>query len=190
MRGVFLISLVLLVGCNSKNKLQKGTTSESEVTETKMEQKKEDVDQNEPAFTPLFELGPRALVYKTKKDYSELVPVILSDDKKEIVSYPHPSDISSVLETVVPNALSAGYLLDNRGINAYVAFLSISYVEYAKLKEAPTLIEMQKLIVDRDPLIELCDCGLKSALSNPEVQLNKLIEKKTLKTICKPITLD
>ena len=36
-------------------------------------------------FKPDFSPGPAAIVYKTKADYSKLVPVTLSDDKTEII---------------------------------------------------------------------------------------------------------
>jgi len=39
-------------------------------------------------FTPDFSKGPPTLVYTTKKDYQEFVPILLSDDKMRIVGYP------------------------------------------------------------------------------------------------------
>ena len=34
--------------------------------------------------------SPRVFVYKTKGDYSHLVPVLMDDSRTQILSYPHP----------------------------------------------------------------------------------------------------
>ncbi|MEJ8804393.1 hypothetical protein [Pontibacter sp. H249] len=139
-------------------------------------------------FTPSFTPGPPALVYKTKADYQNLVPVVLSDDKTSIVSYPHPSDIRAMgVKQAKPAILNSGYLLDNKGIQKNVAFLNITYEEYAKLDTAPSLENMYDMIVDKDPLTELCDCGNKQALSDPRSQLNHLIDEGTLRDKCRVI---
>ena len=56
--------------------------------------------------------GPNILVYKTKKDYRKLVPVILSEDKSQIVSYPDPHDIKTGGDHMLPITLHKGYLMD------------------------------------------------------------------------------
>jgi hypothetical protein len=129
--------------------------------------------------------GPHLLVYKTKKDYRQLVPVLLSDDRKSIVSYPDPSDIKAQGTTAIPTQLKSGYLIDNRGIGENVAFLKMSYKEYAKLKSVPTVEKLYGMIKDKDPLIMLCDCGLKRTFKNPKAEVNAMIDKKTLLTKCK-----
>jgi hypothetical protein len=131
--------------------------------------------------------GPPALVYKTKADYSKLVPVMLSEDKTAIVSYPHPSDLVSGDSYQLPSGLKEGYLLDNRGIGKDVAFLKLSYQEYAALKQAPAPGELMAMILDRDPLVELCNCGNKAALTKPVEQLNTLIDSGKLRTSCLPV---
>lgn len=138
-------------------------------------------------FTPQFVPGPQALIYKTKGDYNNLVPITLSDDKTQIVSYPDPTDIVLDNKYPTPTTLNNGYLLDNRGIGTNVAFLKLTYEEYSKLKNVPSLTELNTLIIDKDPLIELCDCGNKKAFSNPANQLNLLIDSNRLRTICKVI---
>jgi len=139
-------------------------------------------------FTPSPAPGPSALVYKTKGDYFNRVPVILSVDKATIVSYPDPSDIrQGGVELALPTALRGGYLLDNRGINRRVAFLSMTYEEYAKLERAPSLEKLHALIIDADPLVELCDCGNKKAIPDLLNQLNSLIENGSLTSKCKVI---
>lgn len=138
-------------------------------------------------FQPQFKPGPQTLVYKTKKDYSNFVPVLLSDDKTEIISYPHPNDLIVGNGFPFPTTLNKHYLLDNRGINKNVAFLKFTYQEYSELKTVPTLKELFDNILDKDPLIELCDCGNKTAFSDPVKQLNLLISKDKLREICKTI---
>jgi hypothetical protein len=167
-----LISLLLfsIAGCVSNNK----TTTKSQPSD-------------EREFTPQFIAGPPTLLYKTNSNYNNLVPVLLSDDKTEIVSYPHPTDITVGSGYALPTILKGGYLLDNRGINKNVAFLRMTYEEYAKLKNAPTLKELYNLIIDKNPLTELCDCGNKKAFTDIEAQLNKLIDSNTLRTKCKTI---
>jgi hypothetical protein len=131
--------------------------------------------------------GPQTIVYKTKKDYYNLVPVLLSDDKTEIISYPHPIDIKVGDTYVTPTKLNEGYLLDNRGIGKNVAFLNMTYEQYSKLDRVPTLEELQNMIVDKNPLEVMCNCGNKKAFSDIKKELNVIIDSKKLLKICKQI---
>ena len=124
---------------------------------------------------PVTITGPRCLVYKTKNDYRQYVPVILSADKTKIVSYPGIGDIYYKAELAYPTLLENGYLLDNRGIGPDVAFLSLTYEGYSKLKAAPGAAELMDMILDNDPLLELYDCGDRSQYPDPVEMLNKLI---------------
>ncbi len=143
--------------------------------------------QNKVSFKPDFIAAPPTIVYKTKSNYNNLVPVILSEDKKDIISYPHPKDVKVGDALALPTLLKNGYLLDNRGIGVDVAFLKITYEEYSKLENAPTLKELYELIIDKDPLVELCNCGNSKVFTNKIKQLNNVIGAKKLRTICKPI---
>lgn len=169
MKLITSIILLLCLGCKTNNKVMQ-TTNEI----------KND-------FVPVFASGPPVLVYKTKANYNNNVPIILSDDKTEIVSYPHPKDIVKGSGFPLPFILNDGYLLDNRGIGENVAFLKMTYEEYSKLENAPSIKELQDNILDKDPLNELCDCGLKTAFTDENKQLNKLIDDKKIRTTCKPI---
>ncbi|MDO7847182.1 hypothetical protein Q5H92_12490 [Hymenobacter sp. M29] len=135
-----------------------------------------------PAAQPAGASAP-ALLYKTRADYHDRVPVLLSADGRSIVSYPAPSDVSGHLPQ--PTALADGYWLDNRGIGPHVAFLKLTYADYAQLTAAPTLAELETLILDRDPLTALCDCGPRTAYANPATDLNALIVAGRLPTRCK-----
>lgn len=131
--------------------------------------------------------GPHVLVYKTYADYSHLVPVILSADKKSLVSYPDPKDLKRGNTFTLPVKLHKGYLLDRQGINKNVAFLKMSYAEYAALPKAPTAEEIMAMLIDKDPLVMLWDCGLKSRHDYGAKELNSLIDKNKLGKTCKSV---
>lgn len=138
-----------------------------------------------PNFSNISE--PPTVVYKTKGNYNNLVPVLLSVNKSEIISYPHPNDLKVGDVLSLPTPLSEDYLLDNRGIGPNVAFLKLSYEDYSKLENAPTLKELYELIIDKDPLTELCICENMKMFKDKTSQLNKLIMAKNLKTTCQQI---
>lgn len=120
--------------------------------------------------------GPKAIIYKTRADYSQLVPVTLSEDKKAIVSYPDVKDVYHQGKLATPARLHNGWLLDNRGITKDVAFISLSYDEYAKKEKTPDADELFSLIIDKDPLTNMVECGLRSDYQDIENDLNKLID--------------
>lgn len=142
-----------------------------------------------------FAAGPPTLVYKTKANYDSLVPVILSEDKTAILAYPHPVDLrldgdetpNMAGNHPYPIVMENGYLLDRKGIGKDVAFLKMSYREYAALEKAPSLQALKEMILDKDPLLELCDCGNRQAFTDAERQINKLIVFKKLRKECKVI---
>lgn len=156
MRNLILVIMVasFFISCGTANKLEKD---------------------------PNFEAGPPTMIYKTKADYNKLVPVILSDDKSEIVSYPHPTDIYYKGELAYPTKLDDGYLLDNRGITENVAFLNISYQDYKNLQKLPSADSLFSMIIDSDPLIVLYYCGNKNHWDDVEKRANEIINKKKLK---------
>lgn len=132
---------------------------------------------------PQFTTGPATLVYKTKRDYGSFVPVLLSDDKRKIISYPDPKDFKDPYP--MPTKLKDGYLLDNRGIGLNTAYLNLTYVQYAALPKAPTQEEMMKMIMDKDPFTELYNCGNRNAYKNLVDDLNTLIRSGQFKKVCR-----
>jgi len=169
MRLLFFISLLFFMNCNSNAVLTNENKTDSNI------------------FIPIYSQSAVVLVYKTKADYTNKVPVLLNDEKTMIVSYPAPSDLFNEEYFFYPTALKSGYLLDNKGINKNVAFLNITYQEYIALKEPMTLSQMYDLIIDKAPLLELCNCGNKSAFNNIELQINELIENEKIRKVCKTI---
>ena len=128
---------------------------------------------------------PHVVVYKARSKYRNLVPVQLSADKKTITSYPAPADVMTGNGYAVPIALHKGYFLDKRGVNLNTAFISLTYAQYSKLKDVPAPEELYKMIVDKAPIRELCDCGIKQDGKNTVKQLNELIDTQQLKKKCK-----
>ena len=131
--------------------------------------------------------SPAAIIYKMKHDYSQNVPVILSEDKQTIASYPHPRDMYTNGKLAMPTALTKGYWLDNRGINERVAFLKYTYEEYASLSEAPAIQELKENIIDDDPIKEMWNCGPRHRYQDIINDLNELIKSKQLKEKCTKI---
>lgn len=145
---VFLLLIIWLFGCNLSKEM------------------------NNNVKTP----SPHVFVYKTKGDYYSNVPVILSDDKQEIVSYPHPSDLLVNGKLLLPSKLKNGYLLDNKGISVNIAFIKMNYSEYSALSNPPTIIELKQMIIDSDPLSEMYDCGIRSSFKDIEQEVNSKIK--------------
>ncbi|WP_124634939.1 hypothetical protein [Taibaiella sp. KBW10] len=133
---------------------------------------------------PTFNASPSVIIYKTRKDYSKFVPVILSSDKKKVVSYPDPADIRN---QPTPTALAQGYWLDNRGINDQVAFLNITYQDYAKRTTAPTTSELLAWVIDSDPILEMYNCGATYSYTDKAKQINEVIQAGKTGSIFKKI---
>jgi hypothetical protein len=130
---------------------------------------------------------PSVLVYKTKSDYLKFVPITLSSDKSRIISYPHPSDLEQSINDYLPSKLARGYLLDNKGISPNTAFLNITYEEYSKLEYVPSLDDLYKMIIDKNPILELCNCGNRYLYPNLVEQVNQIIVSDSLYVKCKSI---
>ena len=130
---------------------------------------------------------PHVLVYKAKSKYRNLVPVQLSEDKKTITSYPAPADVTTGSGYPLPVALHKGYYLDKRGVNLNTAFIQLTYAQYSRLKDAPSPGELYKMIIDKAPITEVCDCGVRQAGKYSVKQLNELIDKGQLRKKCKSV---
>ena len=117
------------------------------------------------------------VIYKTRGDYSNLVPVLLNADRTRIVSFPEPGDLMWEGNLMKPIQLNNGFWLDNRGIDEHVAFLNMTYKEYSKLKHPPHLVELMLRIRDREPLAEMYRCGLRSEYTDLIYELNVLIDR-------------
>lgn len=124
--------------------------------------------------------GPQAVIYQTKKDYSEFVPVNLTDDKKSVESYPDIKDVFMNGELAYPAKLNGGFFLDNRGITANSAFLNITYKEYSELSATPSPEKIMTMIQEKDPFICIYKCGLRASFQEIEKELNGKIDANDL----------
>jgi hypothetical protein len=126
---------------------------------------------------------PPVMVYKTKRDVRDRVPVILSDDRSAVASYPDIKDVYYRGELAYPLALVGGYWMDRRGINVRVAFLDYTYEEYSRLEETPIPEILIYHIYDKDPLRELysCKCERDTAVINEMIRSGKLKNCQRLK---------
>lgn len=120
--------------------------------------------------------GPPVIIYKTTKDYAKYVPVELSADKKTIVSFPAVTDVFYQGQLAYPSLLNQGFLLDNRGIGPNVAFLDYTYKAYANFKSTPPVNELEKHIMDRNPLIIMYNCGVRYEYKDIVPELNSIID--------------
>lgn len=121
---------------------------------------------------------PPAIIYKTRKNYDDKVPITLDKTKTKIVSYPDPRDVR---ESAMPTPLLNGYLLDNRGVSVNSVFLKTTYSEYANMQR-PSQEWLLSNIIDKNPFSEMYDCG--TAYRHSAEELNKIIAAKQLKN-CK-----
>jgi hypothetical protein len=129
------------------------------------------------------------IVYKTKRDYFDFVPVGLNNQKDEIISYPHPKDIKIGEDYALPIKLKNNYLLDRRGIGIYTVFTYYRYKEYAVRTSPPNLETLMEFIQDKNPFTEIWLCGQVQDYSNIVKELNKMIKNNSLKSKCRKIQL-
>jgi len=115
------------------------------------------------------------MVYKTRADYSNNVPITLDETGKTLLAYPAPSDLLAGEELRLPLKLKKGYLLDQKGIQLNTAFTSYTYEEYSKLNTAPSAEDLLNSVIDTKPFTELYLCGKRSEFSDLVKELNELI---------------
>lgn len=137
--------------------------------------------QKESSSTSINANAP-LIIYKTKNDYSNYVPISLSADKSRIMSYPGPEDVVFNGNLAYPTLLEKGYYLDNIGISSRVAYLKYTLEAYSELNSAPTLQEMFDNILDDDPLLEYYDCGSRQTVESDlgdisHVEMSELLQK-------------
>jgi hypothetical protein len=125
-----------------------------------------------------FGQGELAIVYKTKRDFYDKIPITMNDERTQIVAYPAPTDVFRGGQLALPTLLKNGYLLDNRGINKNTVFLDYNYLEYSQLKSAPSFAEMMNRILEKYPLIEMYNCGVRYQYKNEIEELNLLIDNQ------------
>lgn len=125
------------------------------------------------------------IIYKTKADYTSNIPVVLSDDKAKIVSFPDVADVKSVEGFRTPVRLANSFLLDKQGIGVNTAFVSYTYEEYSNLEQTPTANQLFDMIIDNDPILEIYNCGSKNDFKDIVADLNKAISSNDMSSFKK-----
>lgn len=123
--------------------------------------------------------SPVVYVYKMKADYSHNVPVMMNEERTQILSFPDPRDLWDGEKLRLPTALVQDYWLDNKGIGVHVAFLKYTYEEYSKLSTPPSVKDMLANLLDKYPLVEIHACGHWADYTDIVSELNsKIVEGK------------
>ncbi len=148
---------------------------------------------NVDLFSPVKAALTPVMVYKTRGDYYNHVPVYyLSEDETEVSGFASPKDICKGGKCPRPVRLNQGYLAGGPGfIGPDSAFLRLTYEEYSQQNKWPYEM-LPDGILDTDPFLELYDCSNIvhiATVIGPEdegeiEQLNELIEHGYLKN-CK-----
>ncbi len=147
MKNILVIIIALLVSMCSSNK---------------------QIPQNTNMQAPL-------IIYKTTKDYSNNIPIVLNESKDRVISYPSMSDVFINGEYAKPTNLTNGFLLDNFGLSANSVFTSFTFEDYSKLEKVPTIKELMNNIIDFDPFTEMYNCGKRVDFGTTN-ELNNLIK--------------
>lgn len=120
-------------------------------------------------------------VYKVKNDYSDKVPVELSEDKSKITAYPGPNEVDK------PIALAVGYyLMGSFGSNS--GYLSLTISEYNQYEVPPGPDSLYNMLIDKDPFVSFFyrdnDEGFQDESVPPygidTAKINDLIRKEAL----------
>lgn len=133
---IYVILAISVIACSSKN----------------------EVGQSDTNYASTVQKLPQTIIYKTKQDYSQFVPVQMDKERTKIVGYPSPQDLEKSGELQTPIILNKGFFLDRRGINANTVFIKVTYAEYAKMQKAPAISDMMEQIVDKYPFVEMYTC--------------------------------
>lgn len=149
----FVLPIVLMaVSCGVSRSVEKPADTKTT----------EEMQINDNEYQPLtagISALPPLIIYRTKGDYQFMVPVMLNDEKTEVVSFPAPTDMFYQGELAIPVNLEQGYLLDIRGVGPNTAFLRMTYKTYSELDSAPSAADLYNLIFDKDPFLEMYICG-------------------------------
>lgn len=117
------------------------------------------------------------IIYKTRADYNNKVPITLNAAGDKVLSFPAPTDLFTDGELALPVKLKKGYLLDQRGIHPNSAFTSYTYEEYRALDKTPSPSELLDMVIDPRPFLEMYDCGKRSEFQDSIKKINKIITR-------------
>ena len=170
MKKIILLSIlsIALFSCHTQKKAAESNTPAPQAQTQK------------PTTAPASVASPPTYIYKTRNDYSQNVFVGYANNR--ITFFPAPTDLYTNGKLATPTPLRNGYWLDNRGISPNIAFLSYTYEEYANMQHVPN--DLYQKILDKDPILEMWDCGPRHTYSDAAKELNKIIQENQLDTRC------
>jgi hypothetical protein len=122
--------------------------------------------------------NPTLVIYKTKLNRDNNVPIRVMEDRKTIITYPAPTDVFTNGKLAYPTKLADGYLLDNRGVSISSVFLSYDYETYSKLRDIPKESVLLNAVVDFEPFLEMYNCGYRYDYKNEVQQANDIIRNR------------
>lgn len=163
------LATVTLIGC----KAQSGTkASPDTVPDAQLSVHEQLV----PGTAPSVSAMPAAIVYKTRADYSDKVPVNIDWYTGQITGYPDPRDLHPGAK---PLPLADGFLLDRRGITPSVAFTSFTYDEYSALNTVPSIEQLKQRVIDKNPLVAMYRLPMTAIEAEADTaKVNLLIKNK------------
>lgn len=134
-----------------------------------------------------FSMKPAPVViYKTKADFDQLVPIAVAGEPPRLISYPHPTDLKfSDGSYRYPLHLKEGYLLDRKGVGPQTVFLRLTYEDYCAQPPDPSTL--LTLIAEADPMEEIWHCHLPYRQDALVDTLNHLITSQLLNRRCSRI---
>ena len=138
-----------------------------------------------PTPTNTVSLYTAVIVFKTTGNYSNLVSVDLDRDRQIVTAWPNINEIQP------PVALHSNYFTGGFGGDPYGGFLSMSIVDYKNLTVRPTIIEINNLILDKNPFSEMYRCfiapvnGVPLSYADAYNVVNNYIDNNQLSTKCK-----
>lgn len=182
--SLFLLLCSISLGCKCVGKTCHSRTSGNESSNnttiplnhsTAMNNNSHEIGDLGTASRRSMEMLRPIIIYRTKADYSQLVPITLSEDGQQVVSYPAPTDLMRGQDYTLPTPLADGWLLDNRGITPHSVFIRLSYAEYGALERSPSTEELLQLVVDPNPFVSIVLCDRQQIDDPTPKKLNRYI---------------
>lgn len=127
------------------------------------------------------------IIYQTRADYSQYVPVRMNAERTKIISFPLPHELHFQGIPLLPTPLNKGFRLDNIGIGPDVAFLKFTIRQYILLLTPPPVEVMMQHILDSQPLVAMFQCGYRYEYTDLIRDVNVLIERGLTNCLQVPI---
>ncbi len=105
---------------------------------------------------------PKAVIYTMNGDWSQYVPVNVTEDGATLISFPAPSDIKAFS---TPVNVGDGYWLDRRGIGPNTVFTRWTYAEYSQLPTVPAPDEILDNIIPGARVTEILELPLPASVA-------------------------